>query len=344
MSYERGGTPAVMIRRVTVLTMVVATPTLAWAHPGRAPEPHDLWRAWTFAPAVVLGLLLAGALYARGLRALWTRGGKGRVVPVWRMWCFAGGVLVLVLALVSPLHAVGSALFAVHMLQHLLLMLVAAPLLVLGDPVTVTLWAFPARERRRIGRWWLRSHLVQRLWWALRRAPVAWTLHVVALWVWHSPSLYESALRHEGVHALEHATFVLTSILFWWMLMAPHGRRLGVGTSVLYLFTATLQSTLLGALITFAPRPWYPAHFGTTRPWGLPPLEDQQLAGLLMWIPAGVVYLAALVPRLVKVLRAGGVTTDTPIALPPVAARDASAMAQCARSAAAAGVSERGTP
>ena len=108
--------------------------------------------------------------------------------------------------------------------------------------------------------------------------------------------MYESALRRPAVHALEHASFFLPALLFWWLLADRRSRRrMGFGASVLFLFTAALQSTVLGALITMAQRPWYLAYYDTTRAWGLTPLEDQQLAGLVMWVPAGFVYLAALV-------------------------------------------------
>jgi putative membrane protein len=293
-------------RRTRLLALVAAilAPRAAQAHAGRALEPHDLWLAWTFAPAVWIGLAAAAYLYASGLAVLWRRAGRGRVVAPWRARCFWAGIAALVVALISPVDAVGSALFAVHMVQHLLLIMIAAPLLVLGDALTATLWALPLRWRRRVGSGWRRARTVRALWSVLRAAPVAWALHVVALWIWHAPPFYEAALRNEAVHVLEHATFFLTALLFWWVLLVPHGRPMGTGARVLYLFTAGLQSTILGAMITFARHPWYPAHFGTTQAWGLTPLEDQQLAGLLMWIPAGLVYLVALLPLLGSALTA----------------------------------------
>jgi len=192
--------------------------------------------------------------------------------------------------------AVGSALFSVHMTQHLLLMMVAAPLVVLGDPVTVTLWALPLRWRRRIGLRWRHARSLRATWRTLSLAPVAWTIHVVTLWLWHAPSLYERALESEPIHEFEHATFFLTALLFWWLLFAPRGHRLSVGAKAAYLFAAMLQGTILGAVITFARHPWYWSYFGTTKARGFTPLEDQQLAGLIMWIPAGLIYLAALIP------------------------------------------------
>jgi len=264
-------------------------------HVGAAPQPHDLWTSWSVEPAVVAGLAAAAVLYARGVRALWRRGGRGRVVAPWRVWCYAGGLLALVVALVSPLDAMGGALFSAHMAQHLVLVVVAAPLLALGEPLAATLWAFPVGARRTVGRW-ARRRAVRGAWLVLRAPAVVWVLHVSTMWVWHAPRLYESALRHPAVHALEHASFFVPALLFWWLLADRRARgRMGFGGSLLLLFTAALQSTVLGALITMAQRPWYLAYYDTTRSWGLTPLEDQQLAGLVMWVPAGFVYLAALV-------------------------------------------------
>jgi cytochrome c oxidase assembly factor CtaG len=265
-------------------------------HVGAAPQPHDLWTSWSVEPAVIAGPAAAAVVYARGVRALWRRGGRrGRGVAPWRVWCYASGLLAVFVALVSPLDAVGGALFSAHMVQHLVLVVVAAPLIALGEPLVATLWAFPLRVRRAAGRWARRRAL--RATWAVVSAPlVVWVLHVGTMWVWHAPRLYESALRHPAVHALEHASFFVPALLFWWLLADRRSRRrLGFGGSLIFLFTAGLQSTVLGALITVAQRPWYLAYYDTTRPWGLTPLEDQQLAGLVMWVPASFVYLAALV-------------------------------------------------
>jgi putative membrane protein len=291
-------------RAVAALIVMAALPRDAWAHAGRAPEPHDLWTSWTFAPAVLVALGLSVALYARGLRALWRSAGTGRGIARWRAACFAGGVLAAALALLSPIDAVAAALFSVHMTQHMLLVVVAAPLLLLGDPAFASLWALDIGARRRVGFWWRDARVLPALWRALRHPPVAWTLHVGALWLWHLPTLYDSAVRNESIHVLEHATFIFTALLFWYPIVdRDRRRRPSVGVATLYLFVAGLQCTMLGALMTFARQSWYTAHWTTTAPWGLTPLEDQQIAGLIMWIPTGLVYLVALVPWVLAVLR-----------------------------------------
>ena len=288
---------------MALLAALLLVPRAVFAHPGASLAPHDVWSAWTIAPAVLGGCALAVWFYVRGLRTLWARGGVGRVVSKRRATCYAFAWLTLLVALVSPLDAMGAVLFSAHMVQHLLLMMVAAPLFVLGDPLTASLWTFPIGARRGVGAWWLRRTWLRAGWRTISSPGAAWLLHVVTLWLWHVPSLYDRALADERVHVVEHLTFFATALLFWWALFAPHGRRLGSGAGVVYLFAAALQGTILGALLTLARHPLYTAHFGTTRAWGLTPLEDQQLAGLLMWVPASAVYLAALVPLALRILR-----------------------------------------
>jgi cytochrome c oxidase assembly factor CtaG len=287
--------------------LLLAAPRAALAHPGGAFRPHDLWHAWSSAPVPLIACALAVWLYARGLRALGRNrrrpAGRRAVVPVWRRWCWAGAWLALLVALASPLDALSGALFAAHMVQHLLLMMVAAPLFVLGDPAFVTLWALPLHARREAGRMWRRARWMRALWRVLATPAVAWMLHVGVLWIWHTPALYDRALATPPVHLLEHATFFGTAALFWWVVLAPRGRRTTPAAAIPYLFGAALQSTMLGAVIALARHPLYTAHFSTTRAWGLTPLQDQQLAGLLMWVPAGLVYLAALVPVALRLLR-----------------------------------------
>ncbi|HSM57779.1 MAG TPA: cytochrome c oxidase assembly protein [Candidatus Sulfomarinibacteraceae bacterium] len=265
---------------------------LPWSLPALAapPTPQTIWRAWNADPLLILGLLLAAALYARGLRALWRRAGPGRGVRRSHVAAFAAGLLVLALALLSPLDALSSALLAAHMVQHLLLMLVAAPLLVLGLPPVAAAWALPRSPQ--LARWWHRRPLLRRAWRALSHPVTAWLLYAGVLWAWHLPRLYEAALLNETVHALEHAAFLGAALLFWWALR--HARALSSAGGALFLFTTALHSGLLGALLTFAAAPWYPVYSIAPYAWGLTPLQDQQLAGVIMWLPGSLVYLGAV--------------------------------------------------
>jgi putative membrane protein len=289
--------------RTSSALSVVATsliPRLSWAHDGRALDPHDVWRAWTFEPAVALTLAVSVCCYTIGLRAHRARAKRARGIAGWRVHSFVAGMLALGIALLSPIDAVSGALFSVHMVQHLLLVVVAAPLIVVGEPAYVMLWALPVAMRRGIARQWRQLPALRAAWHAVTLPVVAWTLHVAMLWLWHAPRLYDDALRMPWLHVVEHSAFFLTALVFWWV--ALDRRRLRVGASTFYLFVAALQGTLLGALLTLARHPWYLSHYGTTQPWGLSPLEDQQIAGLIMWIPAGLAYLIAVAPRLLRAL------------------------------------------
>ena len=277
------------------LGAVVMLPGVALAHTGEPPAPHDLWNTWTFEPAVLLGIGTAALMYRVGLRRVWGRAGVGRGIRRGEASCFLAGLCALAVALISPVDGVGAALFSVHMVQHLLLVLVAAPLLALGAPLLGFLWALPAPRRRVVACWWHRLPRLRAIARGLAHPVSAWLLSAVALWTWHAPVLYDAAVRYEWVHIAEHASFLATALLFWWVLVQPGGRlRRAGGAGLVYLFGAAMQSGALGALLALSTRPWYGAHLESTAPWGLTPLEDQQIAGAIMWVPGTVIYLLAL--------------------------------------------------
>lgn len=259
-----------------------------------APSPAEVLRAWTFEPGVLIGIALPASWYTYGVRSLWHAAGRGRGVGSTQISAFTAGLLTLVVALVSPLDAMGDTLFSAHMVQHLLLILVAAPLLVLGKPALPALWVLPATARKRAGHWWNHAKITRGITSRLTSPGVAWMLNTAALLFWHIPTPYGWTLRSESIHALEHASFVGTAMLFWWAVLQPTGRRrLSYGMSVLYVSAAGIVMGAFGAILTFAPSPWYHGYLTTTAEWHLTPLQDQQLGGLIMWIPASVVYLGA---------------------------------------------------
>lgn len=293
----------ILVAAWTCLLLLLSEET-SLAHAGEPPAPHDLWTSWNWDPLIVLAIGLLGTLYFRGLRRLWARAGSGHGASRLQVAAFYGGLLALVIALVSPLDALGTALFSAHMVQHLALVLIAAPLLVLGKPHIVLLWALNRSQRRAVGRLSHRKP-VKMLSRAFTRPFTAWVLFGATLWIWHAPVLYEAALRSDLVHALEHGCFLAVSLLFWWTLLHSEGRsRLAYGTTALYVFTTALHNTALGMLLTFSEQIWYPIYLPRVEPWGLTPLQDQQLAGLIMWIPPGVVYLLVIGTTLVLWLNA----------------------------------------
>jgi cytochrome c oxidase assembly factor CtaG len=261
-----------------------ARPVLGF-HGGQPHNWHDLVRAWSFEPLVVVSLIISAVLFIVGLR-------RCKSLRTWEAFCFAGGWLALFVALVSPLHAWGRVLFSAHMTQHEVLMLVAAPLLVLGRPLVVFLWALPLNWSRRIGNLGKISS-INRLWQVITIPFVAWIVHAIALWSWHIPILFEAVQRNDAIHTAQHLSFFISALLFWWALIHGPQGAMGYGAAVLYLFTTSVHSGVLGALLTVARSVWYPSYAGLTTSWGLTPLEDQQLGGLIMWIPAGLVYLIA---------------------------------------------------
>jgi cytochrome c oxidase assembly factor CtaG len=222
-----------------------------------------------------------------------------------RATCFAAGLVVTALALLSPLDELSDALFSAHMVQHLLLIMVAAPLCVLGTPLLAMLWAFPDDQRRALGAWWRRARGTRRVVRGLTQPGAAFLIHFVLLWFWHFPRPYQAAVEHEPLHALEHLCFMGSAMLLWWVALQPTGRRrASEGSAILLMGGTLMQSGVLGAVLMFAQSPWYPVHAAGTRAWGTTVLADQQLAGLLMWIPASAIYLVAAAWLFLRWMRA----------------------------------------
>jgi cytochrome c oxidase assembly factor CtaG len=236
-------------------------------------------------------IVATGVAYAAGVARLWRNAGVGHGVARLQAAAFACGWLALVAALLSPLDELAERLFTAHMAQHELLMVVGAPLIALASPLVAFLWVLPHGGRRRAMRA-MRSRRLSVAWAALTAPATVWLLHGLALWIWHMPSLYDAALQSEAIHAVQHLCFFLSASLFWWGI--AHGRygRAGYGVAVVYIFATAMHSGVLGALLTFSPHVWYPLYERTSATFGLTPLEDQQLAGLLMWVPAGVTFVA----------------------------------------------------
>jgi cytochrome c oxidase assembly factor CtaG len=264
------------------------------------PTPHDVWRAWNLDVLVITGLAAAAWAYRRGQARGPTRGDG-----TWRARCFAGAVAALAVALVSPLDALSSALASAHMVQHVLLILVAAPLLALSAPSATLLRGSPLVVRQTLPRWRRKLRLTRANLRPLRDPVTVWLLHVVILWIWHASGPYDAALDSEPLHVLEHTTFLVTAVLFWQVAIGGRAAgRVTNGYGALLVFAMALQSTFLSALLTFAGTPWYSGYTTTTRPWHLDPLADQQLAGVIMWIPAGLVYLGASLALIITWLQA----------------------------------------
>jgi putative membrane protein len=259
------------------------------SHPGvpHVPDFSDWIGWWTWDPLVLAGLAAGVALYTRGAVRLWTEAGLGRGVAPWRAAAYGAGIVVVAIALISPIDRASDVLFSAHMVQHELLMLIAAPLVVLGRPLAPAVWALPHDTRVRL----LRTTRPARLWRALTAPVVALVLHAVTRLVWHVPAVFDAALADERIHAVQHLMFFGTAVVFWWALIYGRYGRAGYGIGVAFVFFTMLYSGLLGAVLSLGDHALY-AHAEPTLRWGIDPVDDQQRAGLLMWVPASVIMTA----------------------------------------------------
>lgn len=281
------------LRPLLMLNLMLAMPS-AFGHA----TPQAVDHAWNFEPEIVLPLLLTVIAYAAGIRHLQDQGISHRIVSPDRIAAFVLGMMALVTALISPLDWLSKFLFSAHMTQHLMLMLVAPPLLILGRMNKVLLWTFPLSLRYLIGQFWRKTVRLRFVFDLLSRPVSVWLLASAVLWFWHISGPYSWAFNNSGIHILEHLSFFLTSLALWSLFLRPFNRkRSGHGTALMLLVTFMLESSLLGALLVFANHPFYIVHtielpqFQTD----IAPLQDQQLAGLIMWVPAGFVQMLASV-------------------------------------------------
>ena len=259
------------------------------------------WNEWTWSPAISIPLLLSAIWYCAGLYQMMQRPQCAGLL--WKEPAyFAGGWTVLLLALLSPIHELGEHLFWVHMTQHELLVLICAPLLVLGAPLRIWLWALPSTSRKFVAQVVNNQNFTTT--WRNFSSPLStWTLHAAALLVWHIPALFDATLTNSFVHAAQHISFLGTGLLFWWTVLKPYSNALGYGVRSLYLFTTAVYTSLLGAILTFSQHCWYSPYAQSAPAWHLSGLEDQQLGGLIMWVPGGTILFAMTLVMVVQWMR-----------------------------------------
>jgi cytochrome c oxidase assembly factor CtaG len=221
------------------------------------------------------------------------------------------------MALASPLDALSDRHFSAHMAQHLLLTQAAGPLLALGAPARTVPWVLNAVHPRGAGVTW-RLPIVRTLRLVLSSPLAAGLLAGAVLWGWHLPRLYQAALNDPMVHASEHGSLLATAFIFWQAVLPPGGPQRGnAGRNAAAIILLGLQGNILGALLVFSRTAWYPAYLAETGIWGLTPLEDQQLAGLAMWIPGSAISLGIALALLTALLRRPNVGNRSPITAPP---------------------------
>lgn len=259
-----------------------------------------LVQGWTIPPYLTFFSLLAIVLYVRG----WRKGHALRPaeLPVWRAICFSSGVLSFWLAIASPVAALDDLLLTAHMIQHLTLMSVAPPLLLLGAPAVPLLRGVPRLLICGFIGPLLRSRVLQQITRVLLYPVAGWLALNLAYLGWHIPAAYELALRSEAWHEVEHACFFLTSLLFWWTVVQPWPSRSVCSrwAVIPYLLSADIVNTVLSAFFAFSGRLLYPSYAGAPRVLPLSPLNDQIAAGAFMWVAGSLLYL---VPAVATVFR-----------------------------------------
>jgi putative membrane protein len=286
------------MRRTPALAAVGAllAPSAAFAHTA---APQAGWPGPE--PWMVVGFAIAIGIYVTGFMRLRRRAQLGRPELTRRAGFFALACAVLAAATLSPLHQLGGHSFTAHMAEHELIMLAAAPIFVLAQPLGAMLWAFPAPARQAMAGL-ARSSGGRGVWRTLNQPLLATVLQAAALWLWHLPSLFDLALKAEGWHAAQHISFLATALLFWNAIL---GRRCSAWTAAACLFATSMATGALGAFMALSQSPWYQPYAALgLAAFGLTPAEDQQLAGALMWAPGGLLHAIVAMMLIAPLLRA----------------------------------------
>jgi putative copper resistance protein D len=267
-------------------------PARVLAHGAEAPTPSfpSVLLEWRFDPTAIVPLVLVAALYAWAVRRV-DAAHPGNRHPAHRTWLFMAGLVAIAVALTSPIEAYEGLLFSVHMIQHMLLELVAAPLLLAGAPITLALRVSSPRVRRG-----LLAVLQSRVVHVISFPVIAWVLFAAVNWGWHFSTLYDQALENDLLHYFQHATFLGAALLFWWPAIGadPSPWRLPHPMRLFYLFLAMPQNSFLGVALLQTSTVLYPHYVTNGRTWGPSPLEDQHLGGVLMWVMGDMAFLAGM--------------------------------------------------
>lgn len=273
----------------------------AFAHGQTSLQENYSWFAWDIDIFALSCLLVIGVLYHIGQhRVLLKKGIKKENIKIKGLYYYLG-LFILALALLSPIDTMSNVLAWAHMLQHSLILMVASPLMVLGSPGFIAHWTFSPKGWRYLGKFrkiwkWIISSS------RLSRPILAWLIYSLTLWIWHIPLLYEAALSYEWLHDIQHISFFVTSFYFWKILFDPYKERsLGI-INIFYTFIASLHGIILGALMALSPNVWYKYYSSTAPDYGYTALQDQQIAGFIMWMPAGISYVIAILFLIFKIL------------------------------------------
>lgn len=272
--------------------------------------------SWDLRPEIILVLGLAAAVYLVGWRRLRALAGarpavadehtKSPLTAGWRLATYWGGLATIAVALMSPVDILSSQLFFMHMIQHLLLTMVAVPLLLIGNPFPVLVWGLPKRTRLSVSGLLNERSTFRKVLAKITSPGIVWLLYVSALIGWHDPKMYDLALRNQFVHDLEHLSFFITTMLLWWHVLgvAPRFHRtMSVGQRLIYTISVVPVSVIIGVAIAFAQTPIYTYYLDVPRLMGLSVLEDQMISGILMWIPGSEMFFWAALIVLTQIVK-----------------------------------------
>ena len=272
-------------------------PTALLAHDGRYAESGELLNAlqvWSIdAPGLAI-VIVVGGLYAWGYFRL-RRDSPNFHFPRWHAWSFAAGWLVMLLGLMSPVDTYSDDLFWMHMIQHVMITMIVAPLMLLGAPATLALRAASPRVRTTYLVPFLNSRLVRALTWP----PAAIVIYIASVWSWHWPDAYDAAIASEAVHFVEHGVFLLGAVLLWWLVIGVDATRLRphhVWRCAL-LVVAILQNIGLGLILINVGEPVYDTYAtaAAVREWGPDALLDQRIGAGIMWVPGSMMFALAII-------------------------------------------------
>lgn len=270
------------------------------------PVLSALLLSWDWRVEVIATLLLAGSVYTRGWwRIRKQRANQHPLANGKRLAAYLGALLILGVALMSPIDILGGQFFLMHMIQHLLLVMIVPPLLLLANPLPFFLWGVTVKARRGVGRLLRRGSAFRRVLHSVTAPGLVWMLFVAVFLGWHDPNVYNAALRSDLIHDLEHLTFFGSAMLFWWHVIGagPRLRSLSRGVRLAYLLITVPVNAIAGIAIAFAKQPIYTYYTTVPRLWGMTVMQDQMIGGVIMWIPGSMMYLLAaliLISRLIQ--------------------------------------------
>ena len=274
-------------------------------------ELSALLRSWEWRFVVIAMVGLSSSVYINGFMHIRTLSSRNLsrdaigLVPYWRLLCYLGGLLCIVLALLSPVEVLSGQLFFMHMIQHMLLVMCAPPLLLVSNPFPILLWGLPSKARKMVAGLFVGKSLLRKLLKRYAGAGTIWILFVIVYVGWHDPMLYEAALRSKFVHDIEHISFFLVSMLFWWHVTSAAPRvhqNLAYGRRIAYLLVTVPVNMITGVIITFSRQPIYEYYEQIQRPWSLTVMQDQMLGGIIMWIPGSMMLIVAIIVLIVRMM------------------------------------------